>query len=134
MAFVAVLSWSRQIFLRFYLGAHMENFLRGHVDAFAAWGGVPRVALYDNLKSAVLERQGTSSVSTRPCWRWPVIIVSSLARWRSPEAMRRAVSSAPSVISATPSSPVAQFTDVDDLNAQADAWVIGTAGAALPGR
>ncbi len=59
MGFVAVLSWSRLIFLRFYLGAHMENFLRGHVDAFTAWGGCPRVALYDNLKSAVLERQGT---------------------------------------------------------------------------
>ena len=26
--------------------------------AFAAWDGVPRVLLYDNLKSAVLERQG----------------------------------------------------------------------------
>lgn len=58
MAFVAVLSWSREIFLRFYLGAPMENFLRGHVEAFTAWGGCPRVALYDNLKSAVLERQG----------------------------------------------------------------------------
>jgi len=31
MAFVMVLSWSRRIFLRFFLGAHMENFLRGHV-------------------------------------------------------------------------------------------------------
>ena len=59
MAFVAVLSWSRQIFLRFYLGAHMENFLRGHLGAFVAWGGCPRVALYDNLKSAVLEREGS---------------------------------------------------------------------------
>jgi len=52
MAFVLVLSWSRQLFLRFYLGAHMENFLRGHAAAFAAWGGCPRVVLYDNLKSA----------------------------------------------------------------------------------
>ena len=59
MGFVAVLSWSRQIFLRFYLGAYMENFLRGHVGALTAWGGCPRVALYDNLKSAVLERQGS---------------------------------------------------------------------------
>ena len=31
-------------------------FLRGHVLAFAAFGGVARVLLYDNLKSAVLER------------------------------------------------------------------------------
>jgi transposase len=58
MAFVMVLSWSRQIFLRFYLNAQMENFLRGHVAAFEAWGGLPNILLYDNLKSAVLERQG----------------------------------------------------------------------------
>lgn len=58
MAFVMVLSWSRQIFLRFYLNAQMESFLRGHVSAFEAWNGLPQVLLYDNLKSAVLERQG----------------------------------------------------------------------------
>src|SRR5690606_1198036 len=58
MAFVMVLSWSRKIFLRFYLNQQMENFLRGHVAAFEAWGGLPKTLLYDNLKSAVLERQG----------------------------------------------------------------------------
>ena len=58
MAFVMVLSYSRQIFLRFFLDARMENFLRGHVAAFEAWQGVPRVLLYDNLKSAVSERRG----------------------------------------------------------------------------
>lgn len=56
MGFVLVLSWSRQIVLRFYLGAAMPNFLRGHVDAFQLLDAVPRVILYDNLKSAVLER------------------------------------------------------------------------------
>lgn len=58
MAFVMVLSWSRQIFLQFYLNQQMENFLRGHVEAFEAWQGLPKNLLYDNLKSAVLERQG----------------------------------------------------------------------------
>ncbi len=58
VAFVMVLSWSRQIYLQFYLNAEMENFLRGHVGAFEAWDGLPKVLLYDNLKSAVLERQG----------------------------------------------------------------------------
>jgi len=57
MAFVMVLSWSRQIFLRFYLNQRMASFLRGHVAAFNAWGALPRVLLYDNLKSAVLERR-----------------------------------------------------------------------------
>jgi transposase len=60
MAFVMVLSWSRQIFLQFYLNQQMENFLRGHVAAFEAWQGQPRVCLYDNLKSAVLERHGSA--------------------------------------------------------------------------
>jgi len=56
--FVMVLSYSRQVFLRFYFGQAMANFLRGHVAAFQTWNAVPRVLLYDNLKSAVLERVG----------------------------------------------------------------------------
>jgi transposase len=57
-AFVMVLSWSRQIFLKFYLNQQMESFLRGHVSAFEFFAGVPKVLLYDNLRSAVLERRG----------------------------------------------------------------------------
>ncbi|MFM2416220.1 MAG: hypothetical protein RL385_943 [Pseudomonadota bacterium] len=57
-AFVMVLSWSRALFLRFYLNAAMPSFVRGHVEAFRYFDGVPRVLLYDNLKSAVLERVG----------------------------------------------------------------------------
>ena len=57
-AFVMVLSYSRQVFLQFYLGQALSLFLRGHQEAFAFFGGVPRVLLYDNLKSVVLERQG----------------------------------------------------------------------------
>ncbi len=56
MAFVMVLSYSRHLFLRFYLGAAMPNFLRGHVEAFGFFGGVARTLQYDNLKSVVLER------------------------------------------------------------------------------
>ena len=58
MAFVMVLSWSRMTYLHFFLDARMPSFLRGHELAFAAFGGVPRELLYDNLKSAVLERIG----------------------------------------------------------------------------
>lgn len=58
MAFVMVLSYSRKIFLKFYVNAQMANFLRGHVAAFEVFGGIPKVLLYDNLKSAVLERAG----------------------------------------------------------------------------
>ena len=57
-AFVMVLSYSRRIFLRFGFDIGMAGFLRGHAEAFAYFEGVPRVVLYDNLKSAVIERQG----------------------------------------------------------------------------
>ena len=56
MAFVMVLSYSRHLFLRFYLGAAMSAFLDAHVRAFSFFGGVSRTCLYDNLRSAVLER------------------------------------------------------------------------------
>ena len=48
---------SRHLFLRFYRNGAMNNFLHGHVEGFAFFGVVPRIALYDNLKSAVLERR-----------------------------------------------------------------------------
>jgi transposase len=57
-AFVMVLSYSRRRFARFSLRAAMPSFLRGHVEAFRCFGAVPRIVLYDNLKSAVLEREG----------------------------------------------------------------------------
>lgn len=56
--FVLVLSSSRAVYARFALDQAMESFLRGHLEAFAALGGVPRSLLYDNLKSVVLERVG----------------------------------------------------------------------------
>ena len=49
---------ARRSFCASTSSAAMPSFLRGHVEAFAFFGGVPRVLLYDNLKSAVLERAG----------------------------------------------------------------------------
>ncbi len=56
--FVMVLSWSRAIHAVFTLDQSMESFVRGHVEAFEYFQGCPRTVLYDNLKSAVLERRG----------------------------------------------------------------------------
>ena len=59
-AFVMVLSYSRLFYLRFFYDARMPSFLTGHVEAFGFFGGVARTLLYDNLKSAVLERRGNA--------------------------------------------------------------------------
>ena len=127
MAFVMVLSHSRQIFLRFFPDARMENFLRGHVAAFTAWGGVPRVLLYDNLKSAVLERRG-DAIRFHPTllgfagqYRYEPRPVA-IARGNEKGRVERAIRYVRDAFFAARS-----FTDLDDLNAQAEAWCIGPA-------
>lgn len=56
--FVAMLSYSRAVCDEFCLSMNTATFLRCHERAFAYWGGVPRVILYDNLKGVVLGRLG----------------------------------------------------------------------------
>lgn len=127
MAFVMVLSWSRRIFLRFYLDARMENFLRGHVGAFEAWSGSPRVLLYDNLKSAVLERQGDAIrfhptlLSFAGHYRYeprPVAVARGNEKGRVERAIRYVRGSF---------FAARAFTHLDDLNAQAERWCTGQA-------
>lgn len=56
--FVLTLSYSRALWLEFFLDQSLENFLLGHVHAFHDWGGAPRSLETDNLRSVVLERRG----------------------------------------------------------------------------
>jgi transposase len=121
-AFVMVLSYSRQIFLHFYPGASMPFFLRGHVEAFAFFGGVPRVLLYDNLKSAVLERHG-ETIRFHPTlldlsahYRFeprPVAVARGNEKGRVERAIRYIRDSF---------FAARQFVDLEDLNWQAGEW------------
>ena len=122
IAFVMVLSWSRQIYLRFFLNAQMSNFLRGHQGAFSAWGGIPRVLLYDNLKSAVLERRGDvirfhpTLLEFSAHYRYeprPVAVYRGNEKGRVERAIRYVRDNFWSA---------RQWSDLDDLNTQAQAW------------
>jgi len=127
MAFVMVLSYSRKLFVRFYLNAAMANFLRGHVDAFSSWNAVPRVVLYDNLKSAVLERHH-DAIRFHPRllefaahYRFQPRPVA-LARGNEKGRVERAIRYVREAFFAARG-----FRDLDDLNAQAQAWCEGEA-------
>ena len=127
MAFVMVLSWSRRIYLRFFLDAKMENFLRGHVGAFEAFGGLPRILLYDNLKSAVLERQG-DAIRFHPTlldfaghYRYEPRPVA-VARGNEKGRVERAIRYIRDAFFAART-----FVDLADLNRQAEAWCLGQA-------
>ena len=131
MAFVMVLSYSRQIYLRFFLDARMESFLRGHVGAFKAWSGLPRVLLYDNLKSAVLERQG-DAIRFHPTllafaghYHYeprPVAVARGNEKGRVERAIRYIHDNF---------FAARTYTDLTDLNAQAHAWCWGQAADRL---
>lgn len=122
LAFVMVLSWSRRIFLHFYLGDHTENFLRGHIQAFEEYQAVPREILYDNLKTAVLERVG-GAIRFNPellklseHYRFgpkPVPVARPTSKGRVERAIQYVRSSF---------FAARQFTGIEDLNRQALGW------------
>ena len=125
MAFVMVLSFSRKMFLRFYTNQQMANFLRGHVEAFHAFNGVPRVLLYDNLKSAVLERQGDAIRFNPKLLEFsayyhfeprPVAVARGNEKGRVEKKIRYIRDNF---------FAAREWKDIDDLNAQADAWSEG---------
>ena len=129
VAFVMVLAWSRQIFLRFGPDLRTGAFLRWHIEAFEALGGVPRVALYDNLKSAVLERSG-DAIRFNP----DILAFASHYRYEPRAAapyrgnekgrVERAIRFVRTSFFAA-----REWTDLDDLNAQAKAWCEGIAAS-----
>jgi len=120
--FVMVLSWSRAIHALFTLDQTLESFVRGHIDAFTYFQGVPRNVLYDNLKSAVLERRGDAihfhprllelcghyHFAPRPC---------SPARGNEKGRVERQIQYLRTSFFAART-----FRDVDDLNAQFRQW------------
>ena len=127
MAFVMVLSYSRKVFLRFYLNQRLSNFLDGHQGAFDAWEGVPKVLLYDNLKSAVLERQhdairfNPALLSFAAHYRFeprPVAVARGNEKGRVERAIRYIRDNF---------FPAREWRDIDDLNEQAMIWCNGPA-------
>lgn len=127
MAFVMVLSYSRKIFLRFYLNQQTANFLRGHEAAFTEFQGIPRVLLYDNLKAAVLERQG-DAIRFNPVllefaahYRYeprPVAVARGNEKGRVERAIRYVRDNF---------FAARAWKNIDDLNQQASEWCNGIA-------
>ncbi len=60
--FCAVLPFSFGLFMAVFPDETTESFLHGHLLAFRFFCGIPKVCLYDNLKTAVLSGSGKHAV------------------------------------------------------------------------
>lgn len=127
MSFVMVLSWCRMIFLKFFLDQRIANLMRGHQEAFAFFGGVPRIILYDNPKNIVLERVGDAIrfhptlLSFAGHHRYeprPVAVARGNEKGRVERAIRYV---------RTSFFPARKWRDLEDLNRQAQDWCTGLA-------
>lgn len=125
--FVLTLSYSRALWLEFFLDQSLENFLLGHVNAFHDWQGVPRTILYDNLKSAVLDRFG-SAVRLHPrllelCGHYHFQAQPcNVGRGNEKGRVERAIGYVRDSFFAA-----RHFTTIEDLNRQAKQWRDATA-------
>jgi transposase len=66
---VAVLSYSRRLFVKPFLNARQDDWREGIVGAFTHFGGVPRTLLGDNARALVVGRdRGTGTVVFHPAY------------------------------------------------------------------
>lgn len=66
---VAVLSYSRRLFVKAFLAERQDDWREGIAEAFRHFGGVPQVVLGDNARALVLSRDDSGAVTFHPGYR-----------------------------------------------------------------
>ena len=133
-AFVMTLGWSRVSYLEFTVSTDSAWWLRCHVHAFHYFGGVPRVVLHDNLKTAVLDREADGKIHWNPRYL-------DFADYYgfSPRACRPYRAQTKGKVESGVRYvrgnfwPGLRFIDLADLNRQAWDWLDGTANRRIHG-
>jgi transposase len=120
--FAAILSYSRMRFIVFVKRCDTPTMIRCMMDAFEYFGGLPKAALTDRMKSVFLQM-----VEQRPTWN-PLFsdfmasigVVPRVCKARTPQTKGKIERSVGIIKFGF--WPGVHFTDFDDLNEQAAAW------------
>jgi transposase len=130
-AFALVEAHSRMLYLEFTHSQTFETFVRCHVHAFTALGGVAREIAYDNLATAVAEHDGRLVrflprflAFARENGFYPKAC-NVAAGWEKGK-VERAIGYARQSFW-----PVREFTDLHDVNRQARQWLAEVANQRL---
>ena len=123
--FIMVLGYSRVPYLEFTTSMDAHTLIRCHIRAYRYFGGAPKEGLYDNMKQVVLKRCKTVAESKlNPLFADFMAYYGTainLCRVRKPRTkgkVERMVQYAKDSFFLG-----REFTDLDDLNAQARAWM-----------
>jgi len=124
-AFVAILAWSRTLFVHFTTDMQLLTWLDCHRRAFAFFGGVPREALIDNLKTGVESRAG-GNVRWNPKYEELAVALGFIPLAHFPKRPKTK-GRVERIVSFTRSRFFVgrDITDLDQLNADAIEWLHG---------
>ncbi len=117
--FVMVLGFSRLRFVEFTTAMNMEHLLHCQMNAFAFFGGIPQTVLYDNMKQVKLDRATWNPRLLDFAGHYGYVPQThAVRRPRTKGKVERLVGFVKDNFLNGRS-----FADLDDLNAQARAWL-----------
>jgi len=121
--FSMVLGHSRYLFARFCLHQDLQTLLRLHIEAFEHFGGVPREILYDRMKTAVIGESAEGVVTYNPSLVGLLNHYGAVPRACRPyRAQTKGKVERPYRYVREDFFLARSFRDLDDLNAQFEAW------------
>jgi transposase len=122
--FIMTLGWSRAMYMEFTTSMDMAHWLRCHIRAFEYFGGVVKEVLHDNLKTAVVENHGPGFVVWNPRYLDLADHYGFRPRACKPYRARTKgkVESGVAYVRGNFWQGL-EFTDLADLNAQAQTWL-----------
>jgi transposase len=121
--FTMVLGHSRWLWGRFCATQDLQTVLRCHIDAFAAMGGAPSELLYDRMRTAVIGESAEGIVAYNPSLVGLLSHYGAVPRACRPyRAQTKGKVERPYRYVREDFFLARSFRDLDDLNAQFEAW------------
>lgn len=128
--FTMILGHSRWLWGRFCATQDLQTVLRCHIDAFAAMGGAPSELLYDRMKTAVIGESAEGVVAYNPSLVGLLSHYGAVPRACRPyRAQTKGKIERPYRYIREDFFLARSFRDLDDLNAQFEAWRTSIANA-----
>ena len=130
--FTMVLGHSRWLWGRFCATQDLQTVLRCHIDAFAAMGGAPSELLYDRMRTAVVGESAEGVVTYNPSLVGLLSHYGAVPRACRPyRAQTKGKVERPYRYVREDFFLARSFRDLDDLNAQFEAWRTTVANARI---